>query len=241
MPSSAGWPFRLSHQLNNVIRSTGFLALDGIVKVWNQYTSYFVKILFQQEYFPEPNMYQQQRQEHKRYTTTAIALHWLIAVLIVGAFTLGLVMTDIPGFSPTKLRYYSWHKWAGVTVLLLAALRLLWRLKNRPPALAASMPAWQQSAAHGLHHLLYLLMFAVPVSGYLYTLAAGVPVKYFGLFQLPVFYAKNPALADIFKPVHYWLTMTMAALVVLHLLAALKHQILDRDGTMRRMLPGRSI
>lgn len=186
-------------------------------------------------------MHDQQRQEQKRYTTTAIVLHWLIAVLIVGAFTLGLVMTDIPGFSPTKLRYYSWHKWAGVTVLLLAALRLLWRLKNRPPALPASMPAWQQGAAHGLHHLLYLFMFAVPVSGYLYTLAAGVPVKYFGLFQLPVFYAKNPALAEILKPVHYWLNMAMAALVVLHVLAALKHQILDRDGTMRRMLPGRSI
>jgi cytochrome b561 len=79
-------------------------------------------------------MHEQQRQQ-ERYTTTAIVFHWLIAVLIVGAFTLGLVMTDIPGFSPAKLRYYSWHKWAGVTVLLLAALRLLWRLKNRPPVL----------------------------------------------------------------------------------------------------------
>jgi cytochrome b561 len=182
-----------------------------------------------------------QQQKAQRYTTTAIVLHWLIAALIVGAFTLGLVMTDIPGFSPTKLRYYSWHKWAGVTVMLLAALRLLWRLKNRPPELPETMPHWQRSAAHGLHHLLYVLIFAVPISGYLYTLAAGVPVVYFGLFQLPVFYAKNPALAEILKPVHYWLNMLLAALVGLHVLAALKHQFIDRDGTMRRMLPGRSI
>src|SRR6476661_6165574 len=89
----------------------------------------------------------QQREQQERYTTTAIVFHWLIAVLIVGAFTLGLVMTDIPGFSPTKLRYYSWHKWAGVTVLLLAALRLLWRLTHRPPALPDAMPAWQRGAA----------------------------------------------------------------------------------------------
>jgi len=184
--------------------------------------------------------HQEQEQDQERYTTTAIVLHWLIAVLIVGTFTLGLVMTDIPGFSPTKLRYFSWHKWAGVTVLLLAALRLLWRLKKRPPALPASMPAWQRGAAHGLHHLLYLLIFAVPLSGYFYTLATGFPVVYFGLFQLPVLIAKDPALAETLKGVHYWLNMLLAALVAVHVLAALKHQLIDRDGAMRRMLPSRS-
>jgi cytochrome b561 len=184
-------------------------------------------------------MHEQQRQQ-ERYTTTAIVFHWLIAVLIVGAFTLGLVMTDIPGISPAKLRYFSWHKWIGVTVLLLAALRLLWRLRNRPPVLPASMPAWQRGAAHGLHHLLYVLMFAVPVSGYFYTLASGFPVVYFGLVKLPVLIAKDPALAETLKGVHYWLTMLLAALVALHVMAALKHQFIDRDGNLRRMLPGRS-
>lgn len=177
----------------------------------------------------------------QRYTKTAIALHWLIAILIIGAFTLGLVMTNIPGFSMTKLKYFAWHKWAGVTVLLLAALRLLWRLFHRPPELSAAMPAWQRGAAHGLHHLLYVLMFAVPVSGYFYTLAAGFPVVYFNLFQLPVLIERNLELAETLKSVHYWLTMSMAALVVLHVAAALKHAIIDRDGTMRRMLPGRSL
>lgn len=171
-----------------------------------------------------------------RYTTTAIVLHWLIALLIVAAFTLGVVMTDIPGITPTKLKYFSWHKWLGVTVLGLAALRLLWRLGHTPPA-PAPMPAWQLKAANGAHHLLYLLMFAVPVSGYLYSSAAGVPVVYLGLVQLPTLIAANSELKPVLKTVHYVLTMTMAAVVLTHALAALKHHFIDRDGVLKRMLP----
>src|SRR3954467_1605091 len=111
----------------------------------------------------------------QRYTRTAMFFHWTIALLIVAGFTLGLVMTDIPGITPTKLKYFSWHKWIGVTVLALACLRLLWRLRHAAPAYPASMPGWQVQAAHGLHALLYVLIFAVPVSGYFYTLAAGIP------------------------------------------------------------------
>jgi cytochrome b561 len=173
----------------------------------------------------------------QRYSTTAIALHWLIAVLIIGTFTLGLVMTDIPGLTPTKLRYFSWHKWAGITVLLLAALRLLWRLTRRAPAYPATMPAWQQRAAHLLHGLLYVLIFAVPLSGYFYTLAAGVPVVWFGLFKLPVLIEADPVLKVTLKAVHYWLNMLMAGLVGLHVAAALKHLLVDRDGITQRMLP----
>ena len=173
----------------------------------------------------------------QRYSNIAIALHWLIALLIVGTFTLGLVMTDIPGLTPTKLKYFSWHKWAGVTVLLLAALRLLWRLKNPAPAYPATMKPWEKQAAHLTHGALYVLMFAVPLSGYFFTLAAGVPVVYFGLFQLPVLIAKNPELKEALEPVHYWLNMLLAALVAGHVLAALKHQFIDRDTVLRRMLP----
>lgn len=173
----------------------------------------------------------------QRYTNTAIALHWLIAVLIIGTFALGLMMTDIPGLTPTKLRYFSWHKWAGVTVLLLAVLRLLWRLVNHAPPYPAAMPAWQKSAAHALHGLLYVLIFAVPLSGYFYTLAAGVPVVYFGLFELPVLIQPDPALKAVLKEVHYWLNMLMAGLVGMHVAAALKHLVVDRDGIMQRMLP----
>lgn len=172
-----------------------------------------------------------------RYTTTAIVFHWLIAILIIGTFSLGVVMTEMPGISPTKLKYYSWHKWSGVTILALAALRLLWRLRHAAPAYPDAMPAWQRSAANSLHHLLYVLMFAVPLSGYLYTLAAGYPVVYFGLFELPVLIDKNPTLKPVLEGVHYWLNMTLLAAVLLHVAAALKHQFVDRDGVLKRMLP----
>jgi len=173
----------------------------------------------------------------QRYTKTAILLHWLTALLIIAAFTLGLVMTDIPGLTPTKLKYYSWHKWLGVTVLTLAVIRVLWRKANRPPAHPASMTALQTKMADGMHYLLYFLILAVPVSGYLYTTAAGVPVVYLGLFQIPSLFAADPALKEVLKPVHYWLNMILAAAVLGHVAAALKHHFIDRDGVLKRMLP----
>ncbi|MGZ8320936.1 MAG: cytochrome b, partial [Telluria sp.] len=121
-----------------------------------------------------------------RYTYTAMLFHWLVALLIVAAFSLGLVMTEIPGLTPTKVRYFSWHKSIGVTVLLLATLRALWRLSHPAPPYPASMRAWEKSAANALHGLLYVLIFAVPLSGYFYSLASGVPVVYLGLVELPV-------------------------------------------------------
>ena len=173
----------------------------------------------------------------QRYTKTAMLLHWLIALLIVSGFIMGLVMTSIPGFTPSKLRYFSWHKWLGVTVLALAALRLLWRLFNQPPAHPAHMPAWQNHAADAMHWALYFLIFAVPMSGYLYTLSAGVPVVYLGLWEMPVFMAPNPELKPLLREIHYWLDMTMAALVIAHAGAALKHHLIDRDNVLKRMLP----
>lgn len=173
----------------------------------------------------------------QRYTYTAMLFHWLVAVLVVAAFTLGLVMTDIPGLTPTKLRYFSWHKWIGVTVLMLAVLRVLWRLFHPSPAYPDTMARWQQSAANGLHILLYLLIFAVPLSGYFYSLASGVPVVYLGLIELPVLIDANPGLKPVLKGVHYWLNMLLAGSVGVHVAAALKHQFVDRDGVLRRMLP----
>jgi cytochrome b561 len=173
----------------------------------------------------------------QRYSIPAIVLHWLVAILIVAAFTLGLTMVDIPGLTPTKLKYFSWHKWLGVTVFGLACLRLLWRKTNGAPPYPASMQPWQQMAAHSLHVLLYLLIFAVPLSGYFYSLAAGVPVTYLGIWPMPVLIAANPDLKPILKLVHYTLNMIMLGAVSLHVLAALKHHFIDRDGVLKRMLP----
>lgn len=173
----------------------------------------------------------------QRYTLPAIVLHWLIAILIICAFALGLVMTDIPGITPTKLKYFSWHKWMGVTVLALACLRALWRLTHAAPSLPASMAVWEVKSAHALHVLLYVLIFAVPVSGYFYSLAAGVPVVYLGIIPLPVLIEANEIWKPILKQAHYALNMTLLACVVLHVCAAIKHLVIDRDDVFRRMLP----
>ncbi|KVC90012.1 cytochrome B [Burkholderia ubonensis] len=172
-----------------------------------------------------------------RYTSTAIALHWLIALLIVCGFALGWVMTDIPGFTPTKLKYFSWHKWIGVTVSALAAVRVLWRATHMPPPAPAGMPALQRIAAHGVHMLLYVLMIVIPVTGYLYSSASNIPVVYLGIVPLPRLIDPDPALKETFKTLHVSLNYILLALVALHVLAVAKHQLLDRDGLLSRMLP----
>ena len=173
-----------------------------------------------------------------RYSLPAIALHWLLALGLIGLLAFGWYMTGLP-FSPARLKYYNWHKWAGVTILLLSALRLFWRLSHVPPALpkpmAEAMPRWQHVAHHGVHHLLYALFFAVPLLGWAYSSAAGFPIVWFGLWQLPDLVAPNPDLAEALKPWHAVAAYTLAALIVLHIAAALKHQFVDRDGLLRRM------
>lgn len=173
----------------------------------------------------------------QQYTKTAIGLHWIIALLIVAAFGLGWIMTDIPGFSVIKLKYYSWHKWIGVTVFALAVIRVLWRMTHPAPALPNSIPQWQQKASHILHWVLYALIFIAPLSGYFYSLAAGFPVVYLGIVPLPVFIDPNPALAGQLKELHEAAVTLMAWLVGLHVLAALKHHFIDKDGVLIRMLP----
>jgi cytochrome b561 len=172
-----------------------------------------------------------------RYTPLAIGLHWLVALALIATFTLGLTMVDMPGITPTKLHYFSYHKWAGVTIFALVTLRLLWRLWHRGPALPQGMNAAEQFLAQAMHYLLYALMFAIPLSGYFFSLASGYPVVYLGKFPLPVLIAKNKELAYTLKIVHYWLNMGMVALVVLHALAALKHHFINRDDVLTRMLP----
>jgi cytochrome b561 len=164
-------------------------------------------------------------------------LHWLMAILIVAGFALGVTMVDIPGLTPTKLKYYSWHKWLGVTVLALACARLLWRLFHPAPPHPATMPGWQKKAASASHTLLYLLMLAVPLSGYFYTLALGVPVVYLGLIELPVLIGRDPSLKPALQLLHYTLNMILLGVVGLHFIAALKHHFIDRDGIFKRILP----
>ncbi|MET0333339.1 MAG: cytochrome b [Rhizobacter sp.] len=170
-----------------------------------------------------------------RYSTVAIAFHWVLGLAIVGAFCMGVYMSDLP-FSPQRLKYYNWHKWAGVSILALSALRLLWRLTHRPPA-DPPMPAWQRGAAHATHFGLYILFFAVPLVGWAYSSAAGFPIVWFGVLPLPDFVSPDKALAEAIKPWHGYLAYAMAVLVLMHIAAALKHQFIDRDGLISRMSP----
>lgn len=173
-----------------------------------------------------------------RYSTPAIVLHWLLALAIVVAFTCGVYMVDLP-FSPQRLKLYNWHKWLGISILALSALRLLWRLLRRPPALPVAMqkrmPAWQRAAHHGVHLALYLLFFAVPLLGWAYSSAAGVPIVWLGVLPLPDWVPANADLADAIKPWHGRAAMTLALVTAVHVAAAFKHQWVDRDGLLLRM------
>ena len=170
------------------------------------------------------------------YTRTAIALHWAVALLIFANLPLGEYMHDLP-LSPVKLRLFSYHKWIGVTVFLLAVARLAWRAGHTPPPLPETIPAWQRHAAHGLHHLLYLLLFAIPLSGWLMSSAKGFQTVYLGVLPLPDLIGKDKALGDALREVHEMLNFGLLALVLGHIAAALKHQFIDRNGILARMLP----
>lgn len=174
---------------------------------------------------------------NERYSRTAIGLHWIIAILIVCGFYLGWVMTDIPGFTPTKLKYFSWHKWIGVTVFAFAIIRVLWRATHKAPVMPRRIPAWQKGLAHLVHFLLYVLMLIIPASGYLYSSAAGIQVVYLGLLPLPTIIGPDVALKGTLRLVHIYLNYTLLVLVCMHVLAALKHHFIDRDGLLARMLP----
>lgn len=171
-----------------------------------------------------------------RYTRTAVALHWFVALGIFVAFPLGVYMHELP-LSPGKLRLYSYHKWLGIGVLLLAAARVLWRVGHRPPPLPAAMPPWQRGATHAVHHTLYLLMLAVPLSGWLMSSALGFSVVWFGVLPLPDLVGKDKELGELLKLVHKGLNVMLLLLVGTHIAAALKHQFLDRDSVLARMLP----
>lgn len=171
-----------------------------------------------------------------RYTKPAILLHWLTALLVIAAFPLGVYMHEL-AFSPFKLQLVSYHKWIGVTVLLLTVARLAWRKLHAPPPLPGTIPVWQQWVAHGLHHLLYLLLLIIPVSGWLMSSAKGVPVVYLGLLQLPDLVGKDKELGDVLQEVHKALNIGMLILVIMHIAAAFKHQFIDKDSLMLRMSP----
>lgn len=172
-----------------------------------------------------------------RYTTTAITLHWLVAIGLAGTFALGFYMADL-SLSPTKLKLYSYHKWAGITLLLLVVARLAWRAGHKPPPLPSGMSALQQWGAHAGHIALYVLMLAIPLTGWLMSSAQGFTVVWFGVVPLPDLVARNKELGIALAQAHMVLNYSLLAVVCIHIAAAFKHHFIDRDGLLARMMPG---
>ncbi|WP_035053365.1 cytochrome b [Andreprevotia chitinilytica] len=180
----------------------------------------------------------------QRYSSAQIALHWLIALLIFSAFGLAWYFGSVEITSPATFKLKGslivWHKWVGITVLALVLIRLVLRVVRGAPAALPNQPAWQVKAAEATHYLLYALMVALPVIGWLLTSAKGYPVVLFKLVQLPDLVGKDEALGKTLQDVHEFAAYTLLALVALHAAAAIKHHFIDRDDTLKRMLPSSS-
>lgn len=172
----------------------------------------------------------------ERWGSVAKFFHWAIVVLVVTQFVLAFIAEDLP-LGMQKLAVLARHKSVGITILVLATLRLLWRAANRSPGMPAGMAGWEKLGARAAHALLYALLFAVPLAGWIMSSAKNFPVSWFGLFQLPDLVAPSEATFDIAHEAHEILAFTLGGVATLHLLAALKHHFINRDSVLRRMLP----
>ena len=163
-------------------------------------------------------------------------LHWLIVVLIVVLAWLGLTMADLPT-SPHKIRLYALHKSIGLTLLALVLLRLLWRAYTGAPRPLPGTPRWQERVASLTHFALYVLLLAIPLSGWLFNSAAGFPLQWFGVANLPALSGRDAALRELSGTWHELLFWTLVVLALVHAAAAIYHHVFQHDATLARMLP----
>jgi cytochrome b561 len=170
------------------------------------------------------------------WTATAKLFHWAMAALIFAQIALGLVAVSLR-VSPTKLNFFVWHKSTGMLILALLALRILWRLSHRAPELPWEMPLWERAGAHLSHWLLYALMIALPLTGWVISSASNVPFKIFWTIPLPAITAPDKAVEDLFATVHGWLVTLLALVLFAHIGAALRHHYVKKDTVLTRMLP----
>lgn len=194
-------------------------------------------------------------QPSTHYTKTAVVLHWLIAIGIFAMFALGWYMSELPKEAPKQMAFdlfdlgvYTWqlgeeasprtfyfnlHKSVGVTLLALIMIRILWRITHTPPAMLASYKAWEKKLATGVHHALYLLMIAMPLSGLIMAINSKYGVKWFGMDFIAGL--DNSGARDLFKEVHEIVGTILLLLLILHIVGALKHKWIDKDDTLKRM------
>lgn len=170
------------------------------------------------------------------YGLASKLFHWVIALSIIGLIWLGWYMVDLTYFDKWYNQSLALHKALGMLVLGLALGLFVWKIVSPSPAAVASIPSWQRFAAHAMHHVLLLLMVAIPVSGYLISTSAGKPVSIFGLIDVPALFAKNDEVRDFAIELHFYIGYGIGILALGHAGAAIKHQLIDRDGTLARMI-----
>lgn len=184
--------------------------------------------------------------ETQKYNKVAATLHWIMALLIIGMLGLGIYMRDFVPDSQLALKFslYQWHKSFGVLILLLAIVRLIWRLTHKTPPLPDNLAPWERFAAHVTHYGFYVLIIGMPLSGWAMVTVSpfNVPTLLFGVISWPhiPFLAgveDKKAAEDLFKVIHYYLGWGIIALLVLHLGAVVKHTFILKDGTLGRMWP----
>jgi cytochrome b561 len=163
------------------------------------------------------------------------ALHWLIVLLIISQWVIAERADELTGLA--KLKALGWHKSFGMTILMLAVVRLLWRWMNPTPDLRAETKPWERGLAKISHVLLYALIFAMPITGWLMSSAKAYSVSWFNLFAFPNLVGKNEQLFELMRDVHHALFKVLVAVAVLHIAGALKHHFIDRNDVLKRMLP----
>jgi cytochrome b561 len=175
----------------------------------------------------------------ERYTRTAMTLHWLIALAVLGQIAFGWYLQLIPRLTPERTIFVNSHKSTGLVIGLLIVFRLAWRLSHKPPPLPLSMPAWERRAALTNHVLLYACMLIMPLAGYTASNFSKFGVKFFNAFLLPPWGVDDRAIYSFFNGLHVATSYVFVGLIAIHVLAALKHLISPRHAIFRRMLPAR--
>lgn len=171
------------------------------------------------------------------YGSVTKTLHWLIALLVIGMLIFGFILDGMPKGS-MKDTLIGLHKSVGMTVLLLMVIRLSWRFINPQPVLPITIPRWEQRAARGLHFLLYIVLFAMPVSGWVMSSLGGHPVMFWNIFNAALPVVPNKTWAHNFFTLHAVIAWIIIGFLILHIAAAFKHHFIEKNNVLRRMLPG---
>jgi len=173
---------------------------------------------------------------YTKYGSVSKSFHWTMSIIILSLLTVGFIMINLDD-SPTKWQVYSIHKSFGLIILALIPLRLMWRIINISPTLDM-VPSWEKAAAKSLHWLLYLAMFTMPISGWIMSTASDNAPNFFGLFPVAAPVAQSEHLADLAGSIHFYTAWTLVLMLTLHVGAAIKAHVIDKNTVLSRMMPG---